>query len=137
MNELPMCSAAGCSNEADPRWFVYWEGKAYPACDGCGGEQLDEPPMLVVHTPADMNADVPAMLDQIATLRADLAASQAEVERCRGLIEATVAHEWSDEGEVDSWGAEAHTASIRYLASIGRVEIVSEQGRRVVARWKP
>jgi len=37
--------------------------------------------------PDDMNVDVPAMLDQIATLRADLAASQREVERLRKIFD--------------------------------------------------
>ena len=78
---------------------------------------------------------------EIATLRADLAASQREVERLRKIVIGFVAdlflnHESETVSMYDHDTEEEHDA-IRYLAEIGRVEIVSEQGRRVVARWKP
>ena len=111
-----------------------------------------------------------AMEREIATLRADLAASQREVERlqlllteaqgelqnfeaiesanlkaevarCRGLIAAIMEGDFAD-GEGGHQDATFNTDyregvdALRYLAEIGRVEIVSEQGRRVVARWK-
>lgn len=137
--------------------------------------------------------DVPAMLDQIATLRADLAASQrevadlkdphcdhthrcscgsgahprkcrrhplayaahvdemtaiaasvdeiatlrAEVARCREIIADSVAQHaagYPGDGPIET-SISADTEGIRYLAEIGLVEILSEFGRRVVARW--
>ena len=94
----------------------------------------------------------------IAMLRADLAASQreverlrqqvtiiddgigeakAEVERCREMIIGLVAQSTTTEGgALDSWLSTSSADALRYLAEIGRVEIISEQGRRVVARWK-
>lgn len=155
-------------------------------CPDCGGSGARQAPVP--------DADVPAMLDQIATLRADLAASQREVERLRTDLDAatysatTIRGAYVDvadallpssaaasdlvaearrlrdverdalplRGELDrcreiieslvsvrcderSDGFITHGVivadALRYLASIGRVEIVSEQGRRVVARW--
>ena len=46
--------------------------------------------------PDDMNVDVPAMLDQIAMLRADLAASQREIEQLRTELAHALA-------EADRW----------------------------------
>lgn len=78
--------------------------------------------------------NVLALVDhyQDAAIKAD-----AEVERLRKLVVATVTHECEiDEGELNGPDECWHADALRYLASIGRVEIVSEQGRRVVARWK-
>lgn len=117
-------------------------------CPDCGGSGARQAPVP--------DADVPAMLDQIATLRADLAASQREAEQrrvvlvdvindrdlkqsevgqCRELLSEMVANACTAGGILDSMGLAANADALRYLASIGRVEIVSEQGRRVVARW--
>ena len=78
---------------------------------------------------------VAEMLAEADRLRADLAASQREVERCRSIITSMVAAH----GDPRIDGFITHGASnadaIRYLAEIGRVELVAEQGRRVVARW--
>lgn len=65
----------------------------------------------------------------------------AEVDRCRGLIAAIMEGDFAD-GEGGHQDATFNTDyregvdALRYLAEIGRVEIVSEQGRRVIARWK-
>ena len=86
--------------------------------------------------------------ETIDRLRADLAASQREVERLRKLVDrgceimevdlrasCPTGREGAD--TVDTGGYEPQSEMLRYLAEIGRVEIVSEQGRRVIARWKP
>lgn len=36
MNDLPKCAVEGCTNQADPRWYVHINGAALPACDGHG-----------------------------------------------------------------------------------------------------
>ena len=64
---------------------------------------------------------------------------RAELERLRKIVIEFVAdlflnHESETVSMYDHDTEEEHDA-LRYLASIGRVEIVSEQGRRVVARW--
>lgn len=66
----------------------------------------------------------------------------AEVERCRELIIALVENACEvdaiplDAVPLDSCGMQTNADALRYLAEIGRVEIVSEHGRRVIARWK-
>ena len=41
MSRLPECSVTSCTNLSDPRWYVYANGKPYPACDGCGGYRVE------------------------------------------------------------------------------------------------
>lgn len=82
----------------------------------------------------------PFIAEQDRTLGVLAAANdklRAEVERCRGLLSEMVANACTAGGILDSMGLAANADALRYLAEIGRVEIVSEQGRRVVARWKP
>lgn len=33
---MPTCFTEGCTNMADPRWFVHDAKGSHPACDGCG-----------------------------------------------------------------------------------------------------
>ena len=61
----------------------------------------------------------------------------AEVERCRSIITSMVAAHGDPRIDGFIMHGASNADALRYLASIGRVEIVSEQGRRVVARWKP
>lgn len=36
-NDMPKCSAEGCNESADPRWWMHGpDGKALPSCDGHG-----------------------------------------------------------------------------------------------------
>lgn len=123
-------------------------------------ERVERKPVNISYyaTFADMARAMVADRRSEATLRADLAASQREVERCRvvlvdvindrdlkqsevgqcrELLSEMVANACTAGGILDSMGLAANADALRYLASIGRVEIVSEQGRRVIGRWKP
>ena len=84
--------------------------------------------------------NVLALVDhyQDAAIKAD-----AEVKRCRGIVASLVAQSSTmDDGRLDSdltvdmWATIDSSEALKYLAEIGRVEIVSEHGRRVVARWR-
>ena len=68
----------------------------------------------------------------------------AEVERLRAenaelldLLADAVAQGCSgDDGVLDSGALSSYADALRKLAEVGKVEIVSEAGRRVIARWK-
>lgn len=40
------------------------------------------------------------------------------------------------DGRLDSMASSAYADALRYLASIGEVEIITDFGRRVIAKWK-
>jgi len=133
--------------------------RCYAVCNGNDCTCRPESTSDLMSKIAARDAIMCEQTDQIATLRADLAASQreverlrqqvtiiddgigeakAEVERCRGIItDLCGLHCTGGAADFDSERLGPNNDALRYLAEIGRVEIVSEQGRRVVARWIP
>lgn len=43
----------------------------------------------------------------------------------------------TDDGELDSMALSTYADALRLLQKWGRVEVTSEYGRRVIARWTP
>lgn len=84
---------------------------------------------------------VPFIAEQERSLGVLAAANdtlRAEVERCRAHLVAMVKSAcFRVHGDVlDSEDYEPHADALRYLASIGKVEIVIDVGNHVIARWR-
>jgi hypothetical protein len=58
-----------------------------------------------------------------------------EYERLRDILEDLVAQACTVNGELDSMATRTGAEALRYLAEIGRVKIIDEHGRRVIAKW--
>lgn len=83
-----------------------------------------------------LRAEVADLKQRLSIHDDGMADAKEEVARCRNLIELLVTHaHWRDKDHREYIGDNAD--AIRYLAEAGRVEITTDHGTSVVARWLP
>lgn len=90
------------------------------------------------------NGLIGAMADHIGSQSLDKFIEQIHKENAAGMSEVdiildtladVIGQACSCDGELDSMALSAYADGLRLLAKYGRVKIVSEYGRRVIAEW--